>query len=171
MKFMKKILLAVLAFLMLMTTACGGEVDVIEAAKNYKHDKKLDASVPDHFTERPVYALPENATEDEARQMIIKAMEDQISFPWTPEQTFSYTKVVGTDKQYIYFSGNGYAGLPYSSAASSMFHALEYYDYSTGVLHGFDWKQIGSYFGNSCAAAVNWAVCAVCPRVNAVSSS
>lgn len=147
------------------------EVDVIEAAQVYEHNKKLEEKVPDHFTERPVYALSENATEDEVRQMVIQAMYNQITFPWTPEQDFAYTKTIGVSRSYDYKTYTPYAGNPYSSAALSMFHALEYYDYSNGILHGFDWNHISDLFGNSCAAAVNWALAAVCPNFNAVSSS
>ena len=148
------------------------EEDVIlKERKNYVYAAD-QAKVPDPLRERPCYRLPENATEDDARAMAIRAFEDMVTVRWTPVQDVRYQKFTnGRFKTYELFSNQAYAGLPYNDAGKSLFHMLEHYDPDTGVVHGLDFDDCNHTFGNSCATAVNWALSTVCPSLTANSTA
>ena len=148
------------------------EVDVIKEYYNYERPL-IHTEVPNHLTEQPMYVLSENATEEDARAMILKAMMDNATFPWTPAQDahLMYDQT-STGKLRIndFPATMVFGGMPYSGGARGVLQVLEYYDYSNGVMHGLDFSNINACFGNSCAAAVNWAVASVCPGVSATST-
>lgn len=145
------------------------EVDVVQEALNYKHSF-IHAEVPDHLTEQPIYVLSENATEEDARAMVLKAMMDNDTFPWTPAEdahlTYDQTST-GKVRNNDFPATVAFGGMPYSGGARGVLQVLEYYDYSNGVMHGLNYSNINSEFGNSCAAAVNWALASVCPGISA----
>ena len=167
-----------LAMFILFGTACGGVTP--ESNEPEVQEINLDATVPAYeeakvqakpttgLKERPNYALEEGADTLEQRMMILKAMEDQLTFRWAPVDTFTYQKSgAAAGKDFVFEPHTLYAGLPYSNAGLGLLHALEYYDFETGLL--YDMKEVkgnaNMKLGNSCAAAVNWALASVCPNM------
>lgn len=136
------------------------------------HEVK-NVSVKGHLLKRPCYALSADATIAEMRATAVRAMDEMLTFRWTPETDFSYEKSVNSKmKPFPFISGKAYGGLPYTAAALGIFHALEHYDYETGVISDTaEIKDINMEFGNSCSASANWGIVSVCPSVSAVSTS
>ena len=145
------------------------EIDVVQQSLNYERSL-IHANVPDHLTEQPSYVLPANATEEDAREMIVKAMMDNDTFPWTPavdaHLTYDQTST-GKVRNNDFQATVAFGGMPYAGGGKGLLQVLEYYDYSNGVMHGMDYSNINSEFGNTCAAAVNWAMASVCPGISA----
>ena len=141
------------------------EVDVVEQAKNYTRPAN-GAKVPDHLTLAPAYTLAQDATEEEARAMCVKAMADQLTFCWTPAQdaTLLYTQI-DNNRDTVFYASKAYAGMPYAGGGTGLLQALEYYDFESGVMVGLPWDNINDVFGNTCATAVNWALSSVCPSI------
>ena len=148
------------------------EEDVILKERESYVSPTLQARVADPLLTPPCYKLPENATEDDARAMAVRAFEDELTFCWTPIRDVEYLKFTsGRFKKYSLSMMQAYAGLPYNDAAKSIFHVLEHYDPKTGVVHGLDFDDCNHTFGNSCATATNWALSTVCPSLTANSTA
>lgn len=128
--------------------------------------------VPDHLTKAPVYTLTENATEAEARAMILQAMKDQLTFPWTPaEDAMLLYMQLGNKRDTKFLAANAYAGMPYAGGGTGLLQALDFYDFESGVMSGLPWDNINAVFGNTCATAVNWALSVVCPAICGTTTS
>lgn len=149
-------------------SGCGEEeVDVYEEKLSYTKNAN-QAWVFEPMSETPCYKLEEGASVEEMRQMAVKAMYDEISFRWTPLESFSYKKT-GAGENAIYYFGSDtvFAGMPYTSAGLSLFHMLDYYDPETGVLYGLNGGDANMLIGNNCAPSVNWGLAAVCQNIKA----
>ena len=142
------------------------EGETMQTVENNADPAPTTAPVPDHLTAPPVYTLPGNASSDEARAMAVRAMADQLTFPWTPAQdaTLKYIQV-NNDRNRTFYASKAYAGMPYAGGGTGLLQALSYYDFETGVMKDLPWQNINDVFGNTCATAVNWALSAVCPSV------
>ena len=166
---LKIVLSAALVAVITLISGCGSnveEIDVIEKSLSYKKNSN-QATVYTPMSERPNYALKEGATVAEMREMAVKAMYDEISFLWTPLKSFTYTKTgAGADNVYYFGSDTVFAGMPYTSAGLSLFHMLDYYDPSNGVLYGLN-GDANVLIGNNCAPSVNWGLAAVCTNISA----
>ena len=177
MKNLKIALALLLVASMAVLSACGGgtpstkdysdEVDAL-VVDYPNRDKAIEA--PGHLTEMPNYTLPETATEDEVRAMAVKAMNDELTFVWTPLQPFKFTESAGASRNLDYNTNAIYGGLPYNNVARSLFHALEGYDYEKGVIYDLAWNSGNNEFGNTCANSVIWGLVAVCPSITASST-
>ncbi len=115
-------------------------------------------SVQAPMTERPCYALTANATPDEIRAMVVKAMRDELSIVWYPERDAEYTftsTVTGQKKDFQLYTATNYAGLPYTNAITGLMQFWEYYDPATGrVRIPYDTDHT---LGNQCAGSIIWA--------------
>ena len=127
-----------------------------------KMTEKTLSPVKGHLDKAPVYTLPLDATEDEARAMAVKVMYDSLTFPWAPDKTAELTYPQGEKVRRNTFSPEGcYGGMPYCGAHMGILQALEYYDFSDGRMRGLDYENISPMFGNTCASAATWALASV----------
>ena len=128
-------------------------------------DKKTSEILPPvagHLEKAPVYALPADATEDDARKMAVKVMYDSVTFPWAPDKTVELIYPQGEKVHRHTFSPDGcYAGMPYCGAHIGIHQALEYYDFSNGRMCGLDYENISPMFGSTCASTATWALASV----------
>ncbi len=168
-KTIKTVFSAFLVALITFISGCGStnEVDVLEKRLSYKRNSN-QAAVYTPMSERPNYALKEGASVEEMREMAVKVMYDELSFLWTPLESFTYTKTGAGEKNVYYFgSDTVFAGMPYTSAGLSLFHMLDLYDPSNGVLYGLNGGDANILIGNNCAPSVNWGLSAVCTNISA----
>lgn len=99
-------------------------------------------------------------TEEELRQIVLDFFRLQLTFQWTPKESFAYS--ITTYKEPRGFSKNTvYAGLPYqgSSQAGNLYWAMEYYDPQTGILDntGMTGQEFSELLGNHCTSSPFWA--------------
>lgn len=173
MKKTRTILALTLVLSMALLSACGkgsgskDYSDEVDATKLEYTMSQYSPTVEGHLTECPNYALPADATEDEVRAMAVKAMNDELTFKWAPLQSFQYKVSTGASRDLTYDMAQVYGGIPYNNKARSLFHALEWYDYETGIIYGIDFNNGNNDFGNTCANSVIWGDCAVDPKVTA----
>lgn len=102
----------------------------------------------------------EDMTEEQLRQIVLDFFRLQLSFQWTPKESFAYS--ITTYKEARAFSaGTVYAGLPYQggSRSGNIYLAMEYYDPKTGVLDnsGIDGQELSHILGNHCTSSPYWA--------------
>lgn len=126
--------------------------------------------VPNPMTERPCYALPENPTNRQLREMALKAMRDMLTIQWSTEKEIRYNKRGAVSgKNYYHNPGDIYCGLPYADGQTNLFAWLEYYDMQTGVLSfEGDGQWLNDYLGNTCAGSLMWGWSAVCRSLTGV---
>jgi len=99
-------------------------------------------------------------TEEELRQIVLDFFRLQLTFQWTPKESFAYS--ITTYKEPRGFSKNVvYAGLPYqgSSRAGNLYWVMEYYDPRTGILDntGMTGQEFSEMLGNHCTSSPFWA--------------
>lgn len=99
-------------------------------------------------------------TEAQLRQICLDFFRLQLTFQWTPKESFAYS--ITTYKEPRSFAaGTVYAGLPYqgNSLAGNLYWAMEYYDPKTGVLDnsGMDGQTFSQLLGNHCTSSPYWA--------------
>jgi len=123
-----------------------------------------DFVVPAPMTERPMYLVSENPTEQELRETAVKAMHDMLSIQWSTEKTIDYNKTGAVShKDYHYDPETIYCGLPYADGQTNLYVWLEYYDYRSGLMHmDGDGQWLNQYLGNTCAGSLMWAWSTVC---------
>ncbi|MBP5288373.1 MAG: hypothetical protein J6Z79_00685 [Clostridia bacterium] len=175
----KRILAALLALLTLLTTACGGggkinlgetkTEETIAAASDTAaetEDAAQGRSVLHPLKERPNYTLHEGATPEEMRQTAIRAMRDGLSVTWYPEKTTTYEYTSPNTGETIEFrldAKKTYAGIPYSSSYTGLFHFLEYYDFETGKISVPRDDIFTTFIGNDCAGGALWGIASCVP--------
>ena len=124
------IVLLALCFLLPAFAGCSSGVlteDTLPGTENTAETEKAARSVLAPMTERPNYVLHEGATADEMRAMAVKAMRDELTIVWFPDQDVNYQftfAVGGNSWQFQLSPFENYAGLPYSGARVSLFHFL-----------------------------------------------
>lgn len=164
-----------LAFSLLFCSCGGGEImkPTEEAATQPTESSAAPTADENDLSKRvnapmkgfPDYSLPADATTDQIRAMAVQAMRDGLSVKWTPYREITYNKSGAVShKDYINKPGTVYAGLPYTNGATGILTWLQYYDFETGILSGYDPAQVNENLGNSCAAAVAWGWHAVVPE-------
>lgn len=138
--------------------------------KNYE-TKPTQAFINAPLKVRPTYALEEGATIEEMRDTSIRAMADELTIPWAPNQDFMYQKKSACARAYYFYSNTAYAGLPYTTGGSGFFQWYDMMDPETGILYDTDFAELGYEFGNSCAASVSWGAAAVCASAQCADST
>ena len=126
--------------------------------------------VPNPMTERPCYAMGENPTTRQLRQMVVKAMRDMITIQWSTNQEIRYNKLGAVSgKNYYHDPNEIYCGLPYADGQTNLFVWLEHYNMETGevTLDG-DGVWLNSHLGNTCAGSLMWAWSSVCRSLTGV---
>lgn len=143
----------------------GTETTPADAATTEELGEGVNSAVNAPMKNFPDYTLPADATTDEIRAMAIKAMKDGLSLKWTPYKTMTYEKSLNKNmKDFKNVPGTVYAGMPYTDGATGVLTFLQYYDFETGVMSGYDETQVNDLLGNSCANAVAWGWHAVVPH-------
>lgn len=102
----------------------------------------------------------EDMTEEQLRQIVLDFFRLQLSFQWTPKESFAYS-ITTYQEARAFSAGTVYAGLPYqgSSRSGNIYLAMEYYDPKTGVLDnsGIDGQELSHILGNHCTSSPYWA--------------
>ena len=163
---MKKRLIALLIALSALLTACAAPAAPVTAPSGAmtaapKETEAPDRFAPGHLTGLPDYTLPEGADPQLVRETAVRAMRDMLSVRWTPRVSLSYNKegAVG-EKDFHFYAGRLYAGLPYTEAGGSLVQFLQYYDFETGTLT-VEKNRVNDLVGNVCGGAVMWGWAAV----------
>lgn len=119
--------------------------------------------VPTPLTQADIDAIPiatADMSEEELRQICLDFFRLQLTFQWTPKESFAYT-ITTYDKDRKFEAGTIYAGLPYqgSFGSGSLYLAMEYYDQKTGVLDntGISGPELSQLLGNHCTTSPYWA--------------
>ena len=114
----------------------------------------------------PDYALTPGSSPEEVRKTAVRAMRNELFYPWTPYETLRYHKEgYCSSKEYLFEKNALYAGLPYSDAGGSLIQFLQYFDPKTGTIRLTDPENADHLIGNMCGESVIWAVAATCPAV------
>ncbi len=128
--------------------------------------KKKFISVPVSDKFPPDYTLPAGADPALIREMAVRAMDNELSVPWTPAETYRYRKEgYCTYKEYVFEKDTLYGGIPYSDAGYSLFQFLRFYDPETGVVTLPDKENVNHTIGCMCGESVMWALASVCPEI------
>ncbi|MBP5289621.1 MAG: hypothetical protein J6Z79_07115 [Clostridia bacterium] len=101
----------------------------------------------------PDYTLSPDATPEEIRATVVRAMRDELTVQWFSEKDFIYRSKAGQDMNVK--SDEVYAGMAYVTSATSLFHWLRFYDFKTGKMSGIGPDMDGK-MGNTCASSVFW---------------
>ena len=120
-------------------------------------------SVPTPLTWERINAIPvatSDMTEEQLRQIVLDFFRLQLTFQWTPAETFAYT-ITTYQEPRGFEAGTVYAGLPYqgSSNSGNLYLAMEYYDPETGILDNteVDGQSLSLLLGNHCTSSPYWA--------------
>ena len=135
--------------------------------------RSVQKAVPTPLTWEAIDAIPiatADMTEEQLRQIVLDFFRLQLTFQWTPKESFAYSIVTYKEPR-SFSSGVVYAGLPYQgrSLAGNLYWAMEYYDQQTGILDnsGMDGQTFSQLLGNHCTSSPYWAWMRV---VNSVTS-
>ena len=130
----------------------------------------MEFRVPKPMNERPCYALPENPTNRQLREMALKAMRDMLTIQWSTPKEIRYNKKGAVSgKNYWHNPGDIYCGLPYADGQTNLFAWLEYYNMQTGELEiEGDGVWLNDHLGNTCAGSLMWGWSAVCRSLTGV---
>lgn len=122
-----------------------------------------EKAVPTPLTWDAINAIPVAApdmTEQQLRQIVLDFFRLQLTFQWTPAQSFEYT-ITTYQEPRNFEAGTVYAGLPYqgSTTSANLYLTMEYYDPETGILDntGLDGQTLTQLLGNHCTTSPYWA--------------
>ena len=126
-------------------------------------NKQTLQKVPTPLQQSHIDAIPvatADMTEDQLRQIVLDFFKLQLTFQWSPKESFAYS--ITTYKKPRSFDKNTvYAGLPYQGAsqAGNIYWAMQYYDPETGILDntGMDGQAFSQLLGNHCTSSPYWA--------------
>lgn len=163
---MKRILVLILC-LSLVLPFCACSSETLEAPtdteQNHTSDgtKKEEKSVtvPDPLTWDKINAIPiatSDMTEDQLRQICADYFRLQLTYQWTPSESFRY-EIEAYDRMVDMKKGKIYVGSPYDGGRGNLYKIMNYYDPETGILTT---SKNGEYttdlIGNHCTSASHW---------------
>jgi len=115
--------------------------------------------VPDPLTWEKINAIPiasPGMSEDELRKICVDYFRLQLSYQWTPSESFSYT-IEAYDRKVDMKKDSLYMGSPYDGGRGNLYKIMNNYDPETGVLTT---SKNGEYttllIGNHCTSASHW---------------
>lgn len=121
------------------------------------------SKVPSPLQQSQIDAIPvatADMTEEQLRQIVLDYFKLQLTFQWTPAESFDYTISI-YDKARSCSADTVYAGFLYQGASQSanLYCVMDYYDPKTGVLDntGMDGQEFSQLFGNHCTSSPFWA--------------
>lgn len=163
---MKKILALLLCLsFVLPFSACSSGISETPAeteqtassAEPTKEEKAV--TVPDPLTWEKINAIPiatGDMTEDQLRQICADYFRLQLTYQWTPSESFRY-EIEAYDRMVDMKKGKVYVGSPYDGGRGNLYKIMNYYDSETGVLTT---SKNGEYttdlIGNHCTSASHW---------------
>ena len=105
------------------------ETHTAEKAKKPKNEKK--PSVPNPLTWEKINSIPVASPEmsvDQLRQICVDYFRLQLSYQWTPEESFTYT-IASNGNTVRVQKGTVYGGHLYvTNAVSNLYRMMNYYD-------------------------------------------
>ena len=130
----------------------------------------MEFRVPNPMTARPSYVQPENPTNRQLRETVVRAMRDMLTIQWSTNKEIRYNKTGAVSgKNYYHNPGEIYCGLPYADGQTNLFVWLEHYNMQTGELtFDGDGVWLNDYLGNTCAGSLMWGWSAVCRSLTGV---
>ena len=115
--------------------------------------------VPDPLTWDKINAIPiatDDMTEDQLRKICVDYYRLQLSYQWTPSESFTYT-IEAYDRKVNMKKDCLYMGSPYDGGRGNLYKIMNYYDPETGILTT---SKNGEYttdlIGNHCTSASHW---------------
>lgn len=134
------------------------ETHTAEKEKKPKKEEKA-VTVPDPLTWDKINAIPiatSDMTEEQLRQICADYFRLQLTYQWTPSETFRY-EIEAYDRMVDMKKGTVYVGSPYDGGRGNLYKIMNYYDPETGVLST---SKNGEYttdlIGNHCTSASHW---------------
>ncbi len=128
-----------------------------ETEESVQDEKTL--MVPDPLTWDKINAIPiatPNMTEDELRKICVDYFRLQLSYQWTPSESFSYL-IEAYDRKVDMKKDSLYMGSPYDGGRGNLYKIMNIYDSETGILST---SKNGEYttqiIGNNCSSASHW---------------
>ena len=163
---------AVLLLISLLLTACGqGSVLPVDTGEETvsvtAEEKRVGVTVLEPFDRSELDALPtvtSYMSEEELRRIVVEYYRMQGTIPWTPDKDTHFF-ITATDKDNRVSADSVYCGLPYTSAGTSLYTFLDYYDGETGIFSNPYGSNMGSVFGDNCSTSVYWAWARVSSRI------
>lgn len=117
-----------------------------------------EGTVKNYFTvHEDLAALPiasEDMSVDELRSLCVDFARLQGTFLWRPSREINYYNWNAGDIRLVDF--RLYGGLPYSSAGSTIYAFLDFYDRESGVMTPPISGDFNSQLGNNCSMAAFW---------------
>ena len=135
------------------------ETAAVETSGNT--NTKKATSVPEPMTWEKINAIPvasPDMTVEELRQICVDYFRLQLSFQWTPEESFSYT-IASKGTSVAIKKGTIYGGNLYvTNAVSNLYRVMNYYDTKTGVISvpTKNGDNIAAILGNQCSYGSFW---------------
>lgn len=159
--------IAVLLLCILTVFSCISCSDIEEAKitaeqkEEVKPKPERKVSVPEPLTWDKINAIPvasPDMTVDELRRICVDYFRLQLSYQWTPAESFTYT-IASNGNTVKVQSGTVYGGHLYvTNAVSNLYRMMNYYDEETGVV-SFPTKNgdnAASLIGNQCSYGSFW---------------
>ncbi len=163
---MKKLISLLLVLFLL--SGCGNTT-LPEETKSTSEPPQVTAplvkkkAVPTPLTWDQINAIPiatPDMTEEQLRQIVLDYFRLQLTFQWTPAESFEYT-ITTYQEPRSFEAGTVYAGLPYqgSTTSANLYLTMEYYDPETGILGNseIDGQSLSLLLGNHCTTSPYWA--------------
>ncbi len=124
-----------------------------------KTKEEKPVTVPDPLTWEKINAIPvasADMTVDELRQICVDYFRLQLTYQWTPSESFRY-EIEAYDRMVDMKKGTVYVGSPYDGGRGNLYKIMNYYDPETGVLTT---SKNGEYttdlISNHCTSASHW---------------
>ncbi len=116
--------------------------------------------VPDPLTWEKINAIPvatSDMTNSQLRQICLDYFRLQLSFQWTPSETFRYV-IESYERNVDIKQGEMYMGSPYDGGQGNLYKIMNNYDPETGILTvSKKGEHTTSYIGNHCSSSSHWA--------------
>ena len=116
-------------------------------------------SVPDPLTWDNINAIPiatSDMTEDQLRQICADYFRLQLTYQWTPSESFRY-EIEAYDRMVDMKKGTVYVGSPYDGGRGNLYKIMNYYDPETGILTtSKNGEHTTDLIGNHCTSASHW---------------
>ena len=131
--------------------------EIEKPAVTKKEEKAV--SVPDPLTWDKINAIPiatSDMTEDQLRQICADYFRLQLTYQWTPSESFRY-EIESYDRMVDMKKGKIYVGSPYDGGRGNLYKIMNYYDPETGILTtSKNGEHTTDLIGNHCTSASHW---------------
>lgn len=135
--------------------------ETVTKEKESQSDNKRKLSVSDPLTWDKINAIPvasPDMSSEELRQICVDYFRLQLSYQWTPSESFTYT-ITSNGNTVRVQSGTVYGGHLYvTSAVSNLYRIMNYYDEKTGVFSPptKNGDNAANLIGNQCSYGSFW---------------